>query len=179
MKNKVSKPANELWRHIIKAVRLLCRIILELVKLLCRLTIKIVEALWWLFVGLSQIAYDNFNKRHRVRLRKRENILRLMISIFIFYIFSKALLDTDWRLGLSFIFASLTAIWYGYIYRGRDVMGLVFVGVVIGSLVTVLAPDAWRALSGGDFIGAAAIVGIMIYFYFTSRELKRGRRPRR
>ena len=128
---------------------------------------------------VGRIVYDNFNKRHRKKLQKGENILRLTISIFLLYVFSKALLETDWRLGISFIFAGLTAVWFGYVYRGREVIGLVLVGVIIGSLVTALAPDAWEAFSSGDFIGAAVIVGIMIYLYVVSREYKKGRRPKR
>lgn len=167
MRNSLIRIANELQRLIIKAV-----------KALWWLTIKIVRALWWLLVRVATIIYDNFNKRHRNRLGKGENMLRLIISIFILYIFSKTLLETDWKLGVSFIIAGLTAIWFGYIYRGRDVMGLVLVGVIIGTLVTALAPDAWKALSGGDFIGAVVIGSLMIYLYFKSRELKRGRRPK-
>jgi len=128
---------------------------------------------------VGRIVYDNFNKRHRKRLQKGENVLRLIISIFILYVFSKALLETDWRLGVSFIFTGLTAMWFGYVYRGREVMGLVLVGVIIGTLVTALAPDAWKAFSSGDLIGAAVIVGIMIYLYLISREYKKGRQPKR
>ncbi|GAI68864.1 unnamed protein product, partial [marine sediment metagenome] len=38
----------------------------------------------------------NYKKRHRSKLRKGENLLRLSISIFILYFISKALLETDW-----------------------------------------------------------------------------------
>ena len=139
----------------------------------------LVHGFYSLASTVGGIVYDNFNKRHRKKLQKGENVLRLTISIFILYVFSKALLETDWRLGISFIFAGLTAIWFGYIYRGREVMGLVLVGVIIGTLVTALAPDAWKAFSSGDFIGAAVIVGIMIYLYLISREYKKGRQPKR
>lgn len=178
MRNKIVKVVNELKQLIIQAVKALWRLIIKLVEALCWLTIKIAKALWWLLVRLAPIIYDNYNKRHRNKLQKGENVLRLIIALFILYILSKALLGTDWRLGVSFVIAGLTAVWFGYIYRGREVMGLVLVGVIIGTLVTALAPDAWQALSSGDFIGVAVIISIMIYLYFTSREYKRGRRPR-
>ncbi len=127
---------------------------------------------------IISIIYQNFNKRHRPKLGDGENIFRLFISLFLLYFVSRALLETDWRLGISFIFAGLTAIWFGYVYRGREVIGLVLVGVIVASIVTILAPDAWKALSTGDFIGAAVIVVLMIYFYLQSREYKKGRRPR-
>jgi len=178
MRNKIARAAKHLKQLTIQASKALWCFIIKLVKALWWLTIEIAKALWWLVTGIALIIYDNYNKRHRDKLRNSENILRLVIALFMLYILSKALLDADWRLGVSFIIAGLTAVWFGYIYRGREVMGLVLVGVIIGSLVTVLAPDAWQALSTGDFIGAVVIIGIMIYLYFISREYKKGKRPR-
>jgi len=151
-------------------------LIVRLVLALYWFAVQLAKALRWILTELAQIIYDNYNERHRSKLRKGENLLRLGISIFILFFISKALLETDWRLGLSFIVAGLTAIWFGYIYRGREVMGLVLIGVIIGSLVTLLAPDAWQAFSSGDFVGGAIIVFLMAFFYFISREYKKGRR---
>ncbi|GAI78806.1 unnamed protein product, partial [marine sediment metagenome] len=47
--------------------------------------------------------------------------------------------------------------------------------VIVGSIVTLLAPDAWQAFSSGDFIGFAFIVFLMAFFYYISREYKKGR----
>ncbi len=127
---------------------------------------------------IFEIIKDNYNKRHRKRLQKSENVIRLGISIFILYAFSRALLESDWRLGISFIIAGLTAIWFGYIYRGRDVMVLVFIGVVIGTFITVLTPNAWSAFSSGDIISVIIIVGLIMYFYKLSNEYKKGKRPK-
>lgn len=178
MRGFITKAANALYKLTIKIAQALYRIIVELVKGLYWIVFKIIQGSCWLVPRIAAIVYENFNRRHRSKLGKKENILRFFISIFILYIFSKALLETDWRLGASFIFAGATAVWFGYIYRGRDVMGLVLVGVILGSLVSALAPDAWKALSSGDFIGAVIVIGIMGYLYFASREFKRGRRPR-
>lgn len=160
------------------AGRILSLLTIKLVQVLYWFVVQLAKALKWVSIKLAVITYDNYKKRHRSKLRKGENLLRLGISIFILYFISKALLETDWRLGLSFVVAGLTAIWFGYIYRGREVMGLVLIGVIIGSLVTLLAPDAWQAFSSGDFIGLAFIVFLMFFFYYISREYKKGRRPR-
>ena len=168
----------KLRQFCFRAGRILWLLIIKLVQALYWFAVQLAKALKWVSIKLAVITYGNYKKRHRSKLRKGENLLRLGISIFILYFISKALLETDWRLGLSFIVAGLTAIWFGYIYRGREVMGLVLIGVIIGSLVTLLAPDAWQAFSSGDFIGFAFIVFLMFFFYYISREYKEGRRPR-
>lgn len=162
----------------VEAARIAWRLIVWLVNILYLLIIQLSKGLWWLIVNIMRISYINFNKRHRHRLSDGTNVLRLIISIIIFFFFSQALLESDWRLGLSYVFSGFIAIWFGYIYRNEVVMGLVLVGVVIGSLVTVLAPQAWKAFSAGDYIGAAVIVFLMIFFFSISREYKKGRRPK-
>ena len=126
---------------------------------------------------IMRVVVKNFNQRHRIQLREHENILRLFISIFILYIFSRALLETNLWLGLSFILAGCTAIWYGYVYRRREVMYLVLVGVIIGTLVTLLAPNTWQALSTGDIFSFIVILGLMIYLFRLSSKYKKGKYP--
>jgi hypothetical protein len=131
-----------------------------------------------LITKIAEIIKDNFTKRHLKRLQKRENVVRLGISIFILYVLARALLESDLMLGISFIIAGLTAIWFGYVYKGRDVMILVLVGVVIGTFISILAPNAWGALSSGDFISAVIVIGLIIYFYRISSDYKKGKRPK-
>ena len=50
--------------------------------------------------------------------------------------------------------------------------------IIAGIAATALAPNAWQALSSGDFIGGAVIIFLMVFLYFMSREYKKGRRPR-
>jgi len=178
MRRLVAISIEKLKQFCIRAGRILWLLIVKLVQALYWFTVQLAKSLRWILITSAQLTYSNFNKRHRDKLRKGRNIVQLAISIFILYFLSKALLETDWRLGFSLILAGLTAIWFGYIYRGREVMGLVLVGVIIGSLVTALAPNAWQALSSGDFIGGAVIIFLMVFLYFMSREYKKGRRPR-
>ncbi len=163
---------------LVQVAKVLWQLLIELIAMLLRLILwvasRIIELLNW----LAPLIYANYIKRHRSRLRNNENILRLFLAIFLLFIISRALLASDWRLGIFFIIAGTVAIWFGYIYRNRDVILLVLIGVVIGTIVTILAPDAWKAFKAGDYIGAAVIIGIMAYFYLKSRGLKKGKRPR-
>ena len=136
------------------------------------------QLLWWLSVNAWQIALANYGKRHRDKLREPENVIRLLISVFIMYIIAWSLLETDRRLGFSFIVAGITAIWFGYVYRGREVMGLVLVGVIVGTLVTLLAPSAWKAFSSGDIAGAVIILALISFFYYISSQYKKGKHPK-
>lgn len=178
MKLLILKISKQLRFFVVKAANIAWRLIVQLAKILYFLAIQLVKGLWWLIVNIVHISYINFDKRHRHRLSDGTNILRLIISIIIYFFFCKALLESDWRLGISYVVSGFIAIWFGYIYRNEVVMGLVLVGVIIGSLVTVLAPEAWKAFSAGDYIGAAIIVFLMIFFFVIASQYKKGRHPR-
>ena len=122
-------------------------------------------------------SWRNSKRIHSVWLRKEEGWLRLGISILVLIFISWSLLDTDWKLGFSFIFAGSMAIYSGLIYKSRDVMILVLIGVILGTVVPTLIPSLWESYSNGDYIGAVFLLGLGIVIWLWSSTLKKGNIP--
>lgn len=135
------------------------------------------QTVCWLVHTVVIITRDNYNKKHRHKLQNGENIARLAIFVILFLFISKALLSSDWRFGLLFFVAGGTAIWFGYVYRGREVVALVLMGTVLGIAAATVGKSALEALSTGDWIGAILILVIAVYLYYISGRLKKGERP--
>lgn len=121
---------------------------------------------------------DNIVEVQLPRLRIGENLLRLLLALLFLLVLAPASMKGNVWLGLSFLVAAITAIWKGWIYRDRGAMALVYVGAILGSLVTGLAKDAWKALRSGDYASVVVILGLAALIYYMAREFKRGCRPR-
>lgn len=136
---------------------------------------NLLKKLMEVLVGAS---IANYKKRHSAKLQSPENRLRLGIAFVLIPMIASSLLQTDWRLGLSFVTAGATAIWFGYVYKGRDVIGLVLVGVIIGTIPGILFPDAVNVAQTGDIMGAVIILAFGVFFYYLADQYKKGKRPK-
>ena len=135
----------------------------------------------WLWRNLINIAIKSWNNNkiiHKKALKKSENILRFFIAIFLYSIISWALIHDDLKLGLSFLFAGAIAIYAGYIYKARQTMGLVLVGVALAStLIPTFFPGIKESFEKGDYIGMVVLILFGILFWYYSSQLKKGEIP--
>lgn len=123
-------------------------------------------------------SWQNSLRSHRFYLKKDENKLRLAIAAGLFLYFFTYLLDTDWKLAVSFMFAGGMALYSGVVYKGREVMGFVLVGVVLAAtLPNVLVPGIRESFSQGNYVGTAILIGVGIYLFNSSSTLKKGSIP--
>jgi hypothetical protein len=130
-----------------------------------------------LLIWIGKKIRDNIVNVHLPRLINTENLLRLLAALLSLVLLVPSLIESNCWLGLSFLLAGLTALWRGWIYRNRFVIGMVVVGVILGSLVPGLAKDAWEALLSGDYVSVVVILIIGLLIYYLSSQLKKGRRP--
>ena len=104
-------------------------------------------------------SWHNNTNIHKKALKKDENKLRLGISVFLYMLLSWAIIQDYIKLGLSFIFAGATAIYAGYIYKGRQTMGLVLVGVALASmLIPTFFPAIEQSFKQGDYVGVLILI---------------------
>jgi len=83
----------------------------------------------------------------------------------------------SWMLSISFLVSGLVAICCGYIFKSPFVLIIVCVGVVLGSEVGRLFLAAGGRLKAGDYIGASILVGLAVYIWVWSNNLKKGDIP--
>jgi len=134
----------------------------------------------WIVQRIKDIAsrsWENNKIVHQKALKKSENILRLVIAIFILLIFSYSLIPDVPGLGLSFFFAGLMAIYAGYIYKGEHVMGYVLAGVILASVIPSFLPGISDSYKKSDYIGMLVLILFGMFIWYFSSRLKKGEIP--
>ncbi len=138
-------------------------------------------ALAWIWQRIQvRVTRSWYNNKlvHKRALKKSENVLRLGIAVLLYVMVSWAIVQDDVRLGLSFVFAGALAIYAGHIYKGRQTMGLVLIGVAIAStLIPSFFPSIKDAFKQGDYIGMLVFILFGLFFWYYSGQLKKGEIP--
>jgi len=119
-------------------------------------------------------SWENSKTIHRKALKKNEGKTRLVIAIVFLIVFSWALLQDNILLGLSFLYAGSVAIYAGYIYKGREVMGYVLIGVAIASVIPSLLPSISESYKNADYIGVLILILFGVFMWYISSRLKKG-----
>ncbi len=114
---------------------------------------------------------------HVKRLRRQENQIRLGIALVFYGLIVWAIIQDDVMLGLSFMLAGGIAIFTGAIYKSKEVMWLVLVGVAIGTVVPTLARDALDSYGNGDYVGAIILIVFAVFFWLLASSFKKGDPP--
>lgn len=134
--------------------------------------------LWQTIQIRAKRSWQNSLKIHNKALTKSEGQLRLAIALILVALFSYALIPDNTKLGISFLFAGLMAIYAGYIYKGREVIGLVLVGVALAStLIPSFFPGIKESLNQGDYVGMIVLILFGVFFWYFSGQLKKGEVP--
>jgi hypothetical protein len=137
-----------------------------------------IAALGQFIKELAIKSWQNSMESHRRNLKKRENQGRLAMGVLLFILFFLQLLDSDVKLAASFMFAGGMALYTGTIYKGREVMGFVLVGVVLAAtLPNMLIPGIRESFAQGNYIGMVVLIGLGIYIFYWSSTLKKGEIP--
>ena len=126
---------------------------------------------------IAERSWQNSKKVHKKALRKTEGWIRLLIALFLLAIFSIALIPDETKIGLSFLFAGLTAVYAGYIYKGMHVMGYVLGGAILASVIPSLFPSVSESYKNADYIGCIILVLLGLIIWYCSAQLKKGERP--
>ncbi len=122
-------------------------------------------------------SWANSKRIHQRTLKKTEGQARLAIALIVLVIFSWALIPDDPKLGLSFLFAGSMAIYAGYIYKGREVMGYVLAGVILATVIPSFFPGISESYKQADYIGMFILILFGLLIYYLSSQLKKGERP--
>lgn len=139
---------------------------------------SILNWLWHKIKIRAKRSWGNNKKIHKRALKKSENRWRLFIAVLLYVIISWALIQDDIKLGLSFLFAGAIAIYAGHIYKDRQAMGLVLVGVALAStLIPSFFPSVKESFKQGDYIGMLILILFGIFFWYFSGQLKKGEIP--
>ncbi len=134
----------------------------------------------WLFQQIKNIAkksWENNKKIHLKELKKTEGRIRFLIALLVLALFSWALIPDDTKLGLSFLFAGLMAIYAGYIYKRREVMSYVLAGVILATVIPSLFPSISEFYKRADYIGMFILIFFGIFIWYLSSRLKKGEKP--
>jgi hypothetical protein len=130
----------------------------------------------WLFYYLYR-SYKNAIKIHKRNLKKDSGVYILLGSLFIYLILSWSLINSDIKIGLSFIFSGFIAIYTGAIYKYHNVIGYVLVGCALASVIIPTFLGAWESFQGGDWIGALIVFVFGIILWIYSNQMKSGKPP--
>lgn len=128
----------------------------------------------WLLKRFKK-SLENAKKVHSYWLSKSEGRILLLIAVFLWVIFSYALIQDNLKIGISFMLAGLMVIYSGAIYRDERVMGIVVVGVFIATLVPQFISDAWDTFKYGDWVSTVILLVLAIFLWYWSSVMKRGR----
>ena len=126
---------------------------------------------------ITKRSWENNSEIHRKALKKSEGRWRLFIALLILTFISWAVIPDDIKLGLSFLFAGLMAIYAGYIYRHRSVMGYVFAGVILATIIPSLFPGISESYTNADYIGVLILILFGVLIWYLSSRLKMGEIP--
>ena len=69
------------------------------------------------------------------------------------------------------------AIYAGYIYKGREVMGYVLAGVILATVIPSFFPGISESYKQADYIGMFILILFGLLIYYLSSQLKKGERP--
>jgi len=127
--------------------------------------------------SIANRSWGNAKKTHQKGLKKDEGRIRLAIALLVLTLFSWALIPDDTKLGLSFLFAGVMAIYAGYIYKGREVMGLVIAGVILATIIPSLLPSISESYKNVDYIGMFILILFGVFIWYFSSRLKMGEIP--
>lgn len=128
----------------------------------------------WLLERFEK-SLENAKKVHSYWLSKSEGRILLLIAVFLWVIFSYALIQDSLKIGISFVITGLMVIYSGAIYRDERVMGIVVVGVFVATLVPQFIADAWGAFKYGDWVSTVILLAFTIFLWYWSSVMKRGR----
>lgn len=134
----------------------------------------------WFIQSLKRIAkgsWENNKKIHKKALKKPEGQWRLAVALTVLIFFSWALIPDEPRLGLSFLFAGLMAIYAGYIYKDRAAIGYVFAGVILATVIPSLLPGISESYKNADYIGMTILILFGFLIWYVSSRLKMGELP--
>lgn len=129
------------------------------------------------FKDRLRISLENACTTHKDGLGSRDGIWRLLIALGLLAVFGLQTLASDPKFSLSFFFAGFVAIYSGLIYKARNVMILILVGVVIGALVNTVFFAVLESFSKGECFGGMCLIVIGIVLFGWSSSLKRGDKP--
>ena len=69
------------------------------------------------------------------------------------------------------------AIYAGYIYKGREVLGYVLVGVALATVIPSLLPGISESYKNADYIGMLILILVGVLIWYLSSQLKKVRYP--
>jgi len=130
----------------------------------------------WLIERLKTSLQNAFEVHSR-SLQKSEGWARLGIALLIYTFVSWSLLDSNIKIGVSFLFSGFMVIYSGIIYKGRYVMAFVIGGVFLGLTVLPTFIGAWKSIRAGDWIGAMFVIFLGILLWLWSSRMKSGEPP--
>ena len=130
----------------------------------------------WLFYYLYR-SFNNAIKVHKRYLRKSNGLYILLFSGLIYFILSYALIKSDIKIGISFIFSGFIAIFTGAIYKYDNAIGYVLGGCALATVILPTFLGAWESFQGGDWIGALIVFGLGIILWIYSNRMKSGKPP--
>lgn len=130
----------------------------------------------WLIEHLKTSLQNAFEVHSR-SLRKSEGWARLGIALLIYTFVSWSLLDSNIKIGGSFLFSGFMVIYSGIIYKGRYVMAFVIGGVFLGLTVLPTFVGVWKSIRAGDWIGAMFVIFLGILLWLWSSRMKSGEPP--
>lgn len=122
-------------------------------------------------------SWDNAKRVHSSRLRTDEGRIRLGIAVLLYVLLSWSILQSDLKLGLSFLFAGFIAIYTGVIYKRRDSFAYVIGGVILATAAIPTFLDAWKAIKNGEWIGAIIVFCLAVLLWYWSSRMKAGEPP--
>lgn len=134
----------------------------------------------WVIQQIGTVAkrsWENCKKTHKKALRKSEARWCLFVALLLLVIFSWALIPGEPKLGLSFLFAGLMAIYAGYTYKDERVMGYVLIGVILATGIPSLLPGLAESYKKADYIGMTILIFLGIFIWYFSSRLKMGEIP--
>jgi len=134
----------------------------------------------WLIRFIKQRAkesWENSKRVHKKGFSTGEGKIRLVIAVFLLLPFSWQLFATEWKIGLSFLFAGSMAIYAGYIYKGREVLGYVLVGVALATVIPSLLPSISESYKNTDYIGMLILILVGVLIWYLSSQLRKGETP--
>jgi phosphoglycerol transferase MdoB-like AlkP superfamily enzyme len=117
-------------------------------------------------------SWEYSQERHRFWLATSEGKIRLGFAVLLYFLLAWGLLDTELKLGLSFLFAGGMAIYSGIIYFRRDAIGLVLAGVILASVLPSFVTPLRESYKSHDWIGVAVLLLVALFIWLVSSYLK-------
>lgn len=122
-------------------------------------------------------SWEEAKRIHCCWLKRKEGRTRLGIAILIYCLLSWSLLETDLKLGISFLFSGFVVIYTGVIYKRRDAIAYVIGGVILATTVLPTFLGAWKAIKNGEWLGAIIVFLLGIFLWYQSSKMKAGEPP--